>query len=137
MTTDLKLSALEIWRLYRGRANCENRIKELKYDFAIDSFNQKNFFATEATLSTAIMAFNFMSLFRKTLIKERTNQTLKTLSYKLFAIPGYITNSGRRKNLNLALALKRREWVNGLWDRSSSFTKPVHYHSIFEPIFSG
>lgn len=30
MVTDLKLSALEIWRLYRGRANCENRIKELK-----------------------------------------------------------------------------------------------------------
>ena len=72
MVTDLKLSALEIWRLYRGRANCENRIKELKYDFGADSFNQKNFFATEAALSTAMMAFNFMSLFRKTLIKGMT-----------------------------------------------------------------
>ena len=41
MVTDLKLSALEIWRLYRGRANCESRIKELKYDFGADSFNQK------------------------------------------------------------------------------------------------
>lgn len=133
MVTDLKLSALEIWRLYRGRANCENRIKELKYDFGSDSFNQKNFFATEATLSTAIMAFNFMSLFRKTLIKGATNQTLKTLRYKLFAIPGYVTNSGRRQTLNLALALKRREWVNGLWERSSSFTNPVLYSSIFEP----
>ena len=118
---------------YRGRANCENCIKELKYDFGADSFNQKNFFATEATLSKAIMAFNFMSLFRKTLIKGTTNQTLKTLRYKLFAIPGYVTNSGRRQTLNLALALKRREWVNGLWERSSSFINPVLYSSIFEP----
>ena len=46
MTTDLRLSAIEIWRLYRGRANCENRIKELKYDFGAGSFNQKDFFAT-------------------------------------------------------------------------------------------
>ena len=132
MTTDLRLSAIEIWRLYRGRANCENRIKELKYDFGAGSFNQKNFFATEATLSTVMMAFNLMSLFRKTLIKGTTNQTLKTLRHKLFAIPGYITNSGRRRTLNLALALKRREWVNGLWERSSSFAKPVYYSSIFE-----
>ena len=137
MTTDLRLSAIEIWRLYRGRANCENRIKELKYDFGAGSFNQKDFFATEATLSTVMMAFNLMSLFRKTLIKGTTNQTLKTLRYKLFAIPGYITNSGRKRTLNLALALERREWVNGLWERSSSFTKPVYYSSIFEPCFNG
>ena len=34
LVTDLNLPALQIWRLYRGRADCENRIKELKYDFA-------------------------------------------------------------------------------------------------------
>jgi hypothetical protein len=42
------LSAEELWRLYRGRADCENRIKELKYDFGGDSFNLKSFWATEA-----------------------------------------------------------------------------------------
>src|SRR5665213_3174725 len=30
----LTLPAAEIWRLYRQRATCENRIKELKYDYA-------------------------------------------------------------------------------------------------------
>jgi hypothetical protein len=38
MTTDLGLAAIEIWRLYRGRADCENRINELKYEFGLDSF---------------------------------------------------------------------------------------------------
>ncbi len=39
MITTLNLPVLEIWRSYRGRANCENRIKELKADFGLDSFN--------------------------------------------------------------------------------------------------
>ena len=31
--TDLPLAAIEMWRLYPGRADYESRIKELKYDF--------------------------------------------------------------------------------------------------------
>ena len=37
LVTDLDLPAVAIWRTYRGRADCENRTKELKYDFAADS----------------------------------------------------------------------------------------------------
>ena len=40
LVTDLDLPAESIWRLYRGRADCENRIKELKYDFAADNSDQ-------------------------------------------------------------------------------------------------
>jgi IS4 transposase len=56
--TNMKLSAAEIWRLYRGRGEAENRIKELKYDFGFDSFNLKDFFATEAALTFAMIAYN-------------------------------------------------------------------------------
>jgi hypothetical protein len=41
--TNLNLPAAEIWRLYRGRGDAENRIKELKYDFGFDSFNLNDF----------------------------------------------------------------------------------------------
>ncbi|MBK6593146.1 MAG: transposase [Burkholderiales bacterium] len=50
MLTDLSIPALEVWRLYRGRADCENRIKELKADFGLDSFVLREFWATEAAL---------------------------------------------------------------------------------------
>ncbi len=30
IVTDIDLPTAELWRLYRGRADCENRIKELK-----------------------------------------------------------------------------------------------------------
>ena len=48
MVTSLSLPAVEVWRSYRGRADCENRIKELKNDFGLDSFNLNSFYATEA-----------------------------------------------------------------------------------------
>ncbi|MDI9319797.1 MAG: hypothetical protein QM530_04900, partial [Phycisphaerales bacterium] len=32
--TKLTLPPAEVWRLYCGRAICENQIKELKYDYA-------------------------------------------------------------------------------------------------------
>ena len=65
LVTDLDLPAVTVWRTYRGRADCENRIKELKYDFAADSFNMKDFWATEAALNTVMLAYNLMSLMRQ------------------------------------------------------------------------
>jgi len=131
LVTDLKLPALVIWRTYRGRADCENRIKELKYDFAADSYCLNDFFATEACLNVVMMAFNLMSLFRQTLLKTRPRHTLKTLRYKLFGTAGYITHEGRKRILKLALAMKRRTWMTGLWEQSSNFDLPVHFSPVF------
>jgi Transposase DDE domain len=50
LVSDIDLPVETIWRTYRGRANCENRIKELKYDFAADNFNMKDFWAIEGAL---------------------------------------------------------------------------------------
>ena len=139
LVTDLDLPAESIWRLYRGRADCENRIKELKYDFAADSFNMKNFWATEATLNTVMLAYNLMSLLRQVLLKTSTvkhssstiQHTLQTLRYKLFAKPAYITTENRKPILNLALAMQHRTWMRGLWDASKTFDLPAH----FEPLY--
>ncbi len=50
MLTDLTITALKVWRLYRGRADCEIRIKELKSDFGLGSFVLRDFWATEAAV---------------------------------------------------------------------------------------
>lgn len=36
--TSLDLPAQQVWLSYKDRADAENRIKELKYDFGLDSF---------------------------------------------------------------------------------------------------
>jgi hypothetical protein len=140
LVTDLDLPAAELWRLYRGRADCENRIKELKYDFGGDCFNLKNFWATEAALLTVMLAYNLMSLFRQSVLRNETasdqkavQHTLKTLRYKLFAKAGYLTKDGRKKIINLAVAMRQRIWFDGLWNKSSTFTIPVKFTPIFSP----
>ncbi|BBE18614.1 hypothetical protein AQPE_2777 [Aquipluma nitroreducens] len=71
--TNLTMSASDVWRLYRGRGDAENRIKELKYDFGFDSFNMQSFFGTEAALIFAMLAYN--------LTWTSQNQTGKTRNF--------------------------------------------------------
>lgn len=97
--TNLSLPAAEIWRLYRHRATCENRIKELKYDYSLDKINQQSFDATETTLNFIMVAFNLMSLFKQVIVKEKVRLTLKTIRYRCLGIGSYLTKSGRDKIL--------------------------------------
>jgi len=119
--TDLTLPPLQVWNLYKQRANCENRIKELKYDFGADNFNLKSFDATEAALNWVMMAYNFISLFRQVILNTNVEQRMKTIRYKVFAIGGYIIKNGNQRILKLSLAMKRREWFTGLWNCNKTF----------------
>jgi len=120
-TTTLKLSAADVWRLYRGRANCENRIKELKYDYGLDKMNQSGFDGTEASLLLMTIAYNFMSLFKQVIIGEKVRSRLSTLRYKMLAIPSYFEESDNKLILKMALQMNRRAWIRKLWEKADSF----------------
>lgn len=125
--TNLKLAPADVWRLYRGRADSENRIKELKYDFGFDSFNLKEFYATEAALTFTMLAYNLMAIFRQFILNGRTQQTLSTLRHKTFAIGAYFEKSNGKFILKLALNRQRRKWFSGLWHQSKAFQTPFAY----------
>ena len=116
-----------VWQSYRMRADAENRIKELKYDFGSDSFNQQNFWATEAALQFVMMAYNFISLFRQVVLNTKVHEQMKTLRYKVFAIGGYITRNGNQRILKLSLAMKRREWFTGIWMGVNNINSPPQF----------
>lgn len=122
--TNLTLPAIEVWRLYRGRGDAENRIKELKYDFGFDSFNLKDFFGTEAALTMVMVAYNLMALFRQFILNSKTQNTLSTLRYKTFAIGAYFEKINDKYILKLALHQKRREWFTGLWKNTNELKIP-------------
>jgi hypothetical protein len=104
--------------LYCGCADYEkNHIKELKFDLGGESFNLRDFWATEAALMTVMLAYNLMSLFRQTVLrsdrvsgKPDVHHTLKTLRYKLFAKAGYITHEAVKRLSTSLLPCKN---VNG------------------------
>jgi hypothetical protein len=116
--TDLGLPAVEAWRLYRGRADCENRIKELKTDFGLDSFVLRDFWATEAALGVTMLAYNLMSVFRHAVMRQSVHHTLATLHHKVLAVGAFWDNpkiKPDRPTLRVAVARQRRRWFEGLW----------------------
>lgn len=70
LVTNLRLLAKIIYDSYRGRADSENRIKELKYGFSIDNFVTDDFWPIEVCGNFIVMAYNVMSLFRHALINS-------------------------------------------------------------------
>lgn len=116
--TTLELPMVEVWRLYRGRADCENRIKELKADFGLDAFNMRDFWATEAALGFAMLAYNLMSVFRQAVMRSQVQHTLSTLHGLVLAIGGS-WDKGDKHHLLLSLPRRKRDWFSGLWSNAS------------------
>ena len=107
----------------------------------LDSFNMKDFWATEATLNTVMLAYNLMSLMRQVLLKGRAvkhssnsvQHTLQTLRYKLFAKAAYSTTESRQPILNLALARPPRAWMQGVWDAAKPVDLPANVTPVYSP----
>lgn len=120
MVTSLSLPDVDVWRSYRGRADCENRIKELKADFGLDSFVLNNFWATEAALGFAMLAYNLISLFRQAVLRTKVQSTLATLHGQVLAIGASWHHDPDNNTLILSLPRKRRAWFKGLWNNSEN-----------------
>ena len=106
--TNLDLPLDQIWNIYNTRADCENRIKELKEDFGLDNFCLKDFWATEASFRFIIVAYNLMSLFRHFAINQHNRARLKTLKLYCFALGAWTVNHANRKTLKIALPTKKK-----------------------------
>jgi len=122
--TNLDFSAKMVYDLYRNRADAENRIKEVKYDFGFESFNCNDFWATEAMLNVVMLAYNLMSLFRQAVMGTKVQHQMKTLRYKVFAIGGYMIKNGNSRILKLPMQMKRRDWFKGLWSSTELMSWP-------------
>ncbi len=126
--TNLDLPVKAIWDLYRGRADAENRIKELKYDFGINSFCMDEFWATEAAFRMICVSYNIMSLFRQVALKGNVFPTLSTIRFQCFAIGSYIKKDGRDEVLMLSVKQKKRGWIDGLFSKVIDLGPPFPIH---------
>jgi hypothetical protein len=118
--TSLDLPMLEIWRSYRSRADCENRIKELKADFGLDAFSLKDFWATEAALGFTMLAYNLMSLFRQAVMRSRVQHTLSTLHGLVLTVGGSWHKDPAQNRLLLSVPRRKRAWFSGLWANAAA-----------------
>lgn len=115
MVTNTDMSAAIVWSLYKLRAEAENQIKELKYDYHIDGFCLEKMHATEFAFRWIITAYNLMSFFRREVVSKDVTHTLSTLKFKCIAIGAYLSRSGRVTRLKLSAQDKKRDYLDSLF----------------------
>ena len=125
--TNLDLPLDQIWNVYNTRADCENRIRELKEDFGLDAFCLQDFWATEASFRFIMLAYNLMSLFRHCALNSRNTATLSTLRSYCFAIGGWVSQHARKKVLKLSLPRSKRPWMDAIFRNIQSSAPPFLY----------
>lgn len=130
MVTNLDLPEMQVWKLYRGRADCENRIKELKEDFGLRSFCMKDFWATEAMFRMMLAAYNLMALFRLAALSGKKSPQLKTLRFQCYALGAWVSKHARKKVLNLSVPLKKRGWLEQILLNLSGMSIPIALEAI-------
>ena len=107
---------IDVWREYNGRAGMEGVIKELDHGFALPKLCLEKFWATEAALSLAVMAYNVHVLFQRHLgWMERV--TIGTMRFRLFQTAGVVSQAQGRTTVKLAVPLKQREWWRAIWEK--------------------
>lgn len=124
--TSLRQSPESVWELYRMRADAENRIKELKHDFAIKGFALHKFNAAHSAFQMLCFAYNMMSLLQHVLFNSTTHVTMRRLTLECIAIGSWIARSGRKTILKLALPHKRRTAFMRLFEDLADIRPPIH-----------
>lgn len=98
----------DVWRFYNGRADSENRLKELKYDYGADGFCLQSFFGTEAVFRLLCVLFNILASFKHTVLRDDAPQ-LGTIRHSTFVIGAILGTKGRNRVLRLGLRGRWRE----------------------------
>ena len=97
---DLPLEEQIAW--YRQRGQCENQIKELKWDFELRVLPSGDFFVNAAYLRIITLAYNlFVAL--KTLVLPESYKVMriKKLLFRLLGVPSLVVRHARRLHLKL------------------------------------
>ena len=85
----------EIVWFYEKRGNCENYIKEAKYDLNVGTMILKSFWANEAIFQLQMLVYNIFLLFKMEYVNEDYRQWVRTFRFKYVFVAAKIVQSGR------------------------------------------
>ena len=115
------VNALEIWRRYNGRADLENRLKELGDQFGIKRLCVSSFWGTEALHHLAILAYNLCVLLQRKLGQLELCQ-LNTLRWRLFSRAAVWSRTQGKPTLKLAVrGEQNRNWFREILHKLQAF----------------
>jgi len=94
--TNTELPCEKVVSSYEKRGNCENYIKEAKYDMAVGHLLLKSFWANEAIFQMMMLAYNLFLLFKFEFLSiSEYRQQIKTFRFKYVFLAGKIIKTAR------------------------------------------
>ena len=104
MVTSVPYAAEVVSRMYSGRADSENRIKELKEDLSLDTFCLKSFDATDAAFRMGCVLYNLLAQFRETVLpRSWFERRLRAVRDFVFLVGADLISQGRRVQIRFAM----------------------------------
>ena len=123
-------SVLAVWRRYNGRAESENRIKELGSQFGVKGFCCQKFAATQAVCQFAIWAYNLCVLLQRELGLLEKMQ-LQTLRWQLFCRAAVWSRAQGKPTLKLSVrAENQRVWWRKVIEKLKSLLPPLNCYAV-------
>ncbi len=108
--TNTEQSSEEVVEFYEKRGNCENYIKEAKYDMAVGHLLLQSFWANEAIFQLMMLAYNLFLLFKMDFAGETEyRQQIKTFRLKYIFLAGKIIRTARSVVMKLSEKYPYRE----------------------------
>ncbi len=109
LVTSVPHAAEVVTRMYAGRADSENRIKELKEDLSLDTFCLKSFDATDAAFRMGCVLYNLLADFRETVLpRPWFERRLRAVRDFVFVVGADLIAQGRRVQIRLAMPDQER-----------------------------
>jgi hypothetical protein len=101
--TNTKPSSEEVVEFYEKRGDCENYIKEARYDMAVGRLLLQSFWANEAIFQLMRLAYHLFLLFKMDFAgKTEYRQQIKTFRLKFIFGAGKIIRTGRSVVMKLS-----------------------------------
>lgn len=101
-TNDFLSNDEQIFKNYNKRANIENNIKELKYDYHLGQIVTDNFDANDVITQATLLAYLLVQHFKNEVLPEDMKKCrLSTVRQRLFLTPGRILNRARQSFLRI------------------------------------
>jgi hypothetical protein len=101
--TNTELPSEKVVDFYQKRGNCENYIKEAKYDMAVGRLLLKSFWSNEAIFQLMMLAYNLFLLFKIDFLgTTEYRQQIKTFRLKYIFLAGKIIRTARSVVMKLS-----------------------------------
>ena len=118
IVTNSRLLAGKVVRVYNGRAEIENRIKEGKNTLRWDKTSCTRFEANEAGLKMGVLAYNLLHILRKFYVRGEggVRRSIEWLILRLIKVGARVSCHARHSYVNV----------------SKAFPLAAHYREVFD-----